>query len=50
MYCRIAARRQGLGMVWKVMSITRSMERVGGVYLDLEAIGLNRDIRLRCRG
>jgi hypothetical protein len=31
-------------MVWKVMSITRYMEREGGVYLELETIGLSREI------
>jgi hypothetical protein len=35
---------EGSGMVWKVMSITRYVERDGGVYLELEAIGLSRDI------
>jgi hypothetical protein len=35
---------EGSGMVWKLMSITRYMERDGGVYLELQAIGLSRDI------
>jgi hypothetical protein len=35
---------EGSGIVWKLMSITRYVERDGGVYLELEAIGLSRDI------
>jgi len=35
---------EGSGMVWKLMSFTRYMERDGGVYLELEAIGLSCDI------
>lgn len=35
---------EGSGMVWKLMSITRYAERDGGVYLELEALGLSRDI------
>jgi hypothetical protein len=35
---------EGSGIVWKLMSITRYMERDGGVYLELEAVGLSRDV------
>jgi hypothetical protein len=32
------------GILWRLFSITRYVERDGGVYLELEAIGLSRDI------
>lgn len=35
---------QGEGFLWRVHSIARYSERDGGVYLELEAIGLTRDI------
>jgi hypothetical protein len=35
---------EGHGIIWSLFSITRFMERDGGVYLELEAIGLSRDI------
>jgi hypothetical protein len=35
---------QGKGIIWRLFSITRYAERDGGVYLELEAIGLSRDI------
>jgi len=34
----------GNGIIWKLFSITRYVERDGGVYLEFEAIGLSRDI------
>jgi hypothetical protein len=34
----------GHGLVWRLFSITRYVERDGGVYLELEVIGLSRDI------
>ena len=35
---------EGNGIIWKLFSITRYVERDGGVYLEFEAIGLSRDI------
>jgi hypothetical protein len=35
---------EGHGIVWRLFGITRYVERDGGVYLELEAIGLSRDI------
>jgi hypothetical protein len=34
----------GSGVIWKLFSMTRYSERDGGVYLELEAIVLSRDI------
>jgi len=31
-------------MPWRLVTIARYMERDGGVYLEIEAIGLSRDI------
>jgi hypothetical protein len=41
---RILHEGQGHGLIWRLFSITRYVERDGGVYLELEAIGLSRDI------
>jgi hypothetical protein len=35
---------EGTGILWRLFSITRYVERDGGVYLEIEAIGLSRDI------
>ena len=35
---------EGTGLIWKTYSITRFEERDGGVYVELEAIVLSRDI------
>jgi hypothetical protein len=35
---------EGSGLIWKLFSIARYVERDGGVYLELEVIGLSRDI------
>jgi hypothetical protein len=35
---------QGTGLIWRISSITRLEERDGGVYAELEAIALSRDI------
>ena len=35
---------QGTGLIWRLSSITRLQERDGGVYVELEAIALSRDI------
>jgi len=34
----------GCGCLWKVHSIARFQERDGGVYVEIEAVGLSRDI------
>ena len=36
--------REGEGNGWLLVGITRYLERDGGVYLELEVIGLSRDI------
>jgi hypothetical protein len=41
---RILPEDEGRGIIWRLFSITRYAERDGGVYLELEAIGLSRDI------
>jgi hypothetical protein len=35
---------QGNGFIWRLQSIARYQQRDGGVYVELEAIGLTRDI------
>jgi hypothetical protein len=35
---------RGTGLIWRLSSITRLEERDGGVYVELEAIALSRDI------
>ena len=35
---------EGTGLIWRLSSITRLEERDGGVYAELEAIALSRDI------
>jgi hypothetical protein len=35
---------EGKGIIWRLFSITRYVERDGGVYVELEVIGLSRDI------
>jgi hypothetical protein len=34
----------GHGLIWRLFNITRYAERDGGVYLELEVVGLSRDI------
>jgi hypothetical protein len=40
---------QGYGFIWRLQSIARYEERDGGVYVELEAIGLTRDIPVSLR-
>ena len=40
---------EGTGLIWRVYSITRLIERDGGVYIEVEAIVLSRDIPLGLR-
>ncbi len=35
---------QGTGIIWRLYSITRFEERDGGVYVEVEAVALSRDI------
>jgi hypothetical protein len=35
---------KGNGLIWRLFSITRYVERDGGVYVELETIGLSRDM------
>ena len=35
---------EGTGLIWRLNSITRFEERDGGVYVELEAMALSRDI------
>jgi hypothetical protein len=35
---------EGMGLIWRIFSITRLEERDGGVYAELEAMALSRDI------
>jgi hypothetical protein len=39
----------GTGLIWRLSSITRLEERDGGVYVELEAIALSRDIPVAFR-
>ncbi len=41
---RILPEDQGTGLIWRLSSFTRLEERDGGVYAELEAIALSRDI------
>jgi len=41
---RLLQQDEGKGIIWRLFSITRFAEREGGVYLELEAIGLSRGI------
>jgi hypothetical protein len=40
---------EGRGLIWRLFSITRFEERDGGVYIELEAIALSRDIPISLR-
>jgi ABC-type transporter Mla MlaB component len=35
---------QGTGLIWRLYSVTRFQERDGGVYVEVEAIALSRDV------
>jgi hypothetical protein len=35
---------EGSGLIWRLFSIARYAQRDGGVYVELEAIALSRDI------
>lgn len=40
---------QGTGLIWRLVSITRFEQRDGGVYIEVEAIALSRDIPVSLR-
>ena len=40
---------QGSGYIWRLYSVARFEERDGGVYIELEAIALSRDIPVGVR-
>jgi len=40
---------QGSGYIWRVSSLARFEERDGGVYIELEAIALSRDVPVALR-
>jgi hypothetical protein len=40
---------RGTGLIWRLHSITRFEERDGGVYIEVEALALSRDIPLALR-
>ena len=40
---------EGTGLIWRIYSVTRFEERDGGVYIELEAIVLSRDIPILLR-
>jgi hypothetical protein len=46
---RVLPPGQGNGFIWRLQSIVRYEERDGGVYVELEAIGLTRDIPVSLR-
>ena len=41
---RILGEGEGVGLIWRLLSITRYAERDGGVFIEFEVIGLSRDI------
>ena len=41
---RLLPADSGAGFIWRIRSISRYLERDGGVYLEIEAIALTRDI------
>jgi hypothetical protein len=46
---RMLPQGSGSGILWHLFSITRFLERDGGVYIEIEAIGLSRDIPVSMR-
>lgn len=40
---------QGTGLIWRLYSVTRFQERDGGVYVEVEAIALSRDVPVSLR-
>lgn len=46
---RSLSENEGTGLIWRLYSIARFEERDGGVYMELEAIALSRDIPFTLR-
>jgi len=46
---RLMREGEGQGLIWRLFGMTRYVERDGGVYVELEAIGLSRDIPISLR-
>ena len=46
---RMLPENEGSGLIWRLFSITLFEERDGGVYIELEAIALSRDIPFSLR-
>jgi hypothetical protein len=46
---RVLPEGEGSGFIWRLFSITRFEERDGGVYVELEAMALSRNIPLSLR-
>lgn len=46
---RMLSDHEGNGLIWRLFSITRFEERDGGVYIELEAVALSRDIPISVR-
>jgi hypothetical protein len=46
---RVLAEDQGTGLIWRLVSIARFEQRDGGVYFEVEAIVLSRDIPVSLR-
>ena len=40
---------EGTGLIWRLFAVTRLQERDGGVYVEIEAIALSRDIPVSLR-
>lgn len=41
---RVLSADEGSGFIWRLLSITRYQQRDGGVYVELEAVALSRDM------
>ena len=41
---RMLPEDKGTGLIWRLMSVSRFEERDGGVYIELEAVALSRDV------
>jgi hypothetical protein len=46
---RTLPENQGTGLIWRLYSVTRFEERDGGVYVEVEALALSRDIPVSLR-
>ncbi len=46
---RLPSENQGPGYVWRTVSINRLEQRDGGVYIEMEMIGLSRGVPIEFR-